>query len=80
MYSTGQILKILFRGGDVKKSEIILKSENLHPCTIQVNRPSSRTRLRHLCTGVMVNSKTCRVLPPTILALRQFAALHYDDQ
>ena len=32
MYSKGEILKILFEGVDVKKSEIRLKSENLHPC------------------------------------------------
>ena len=31
MYSTGEILKILFEGVDVKKSEIRLKSENLYP-------------------------------------------------
>ena len=33
MYSKVEISNIVFRGVEVKKSEIRLKSENLHPCT-----------------------------------------------
>ena len=32
MYSKVEISNIVFRGVEVKKSEIRLKSENLHPC------------------------------------------------
>ena len=34
MYSNVEILNLVFRGVEVKKSEIRLKSENLHPCTL----------------------------------------------
>ena len=33
MYSKVEISNIVVRGVEVKKSEIRLKSENLHPCT-----------------------------------------------
>ena len=33
MYSKVEVSNIVFRGVEVKKSEIRLKSENLHPCT-----------------------------------------------
>ena len=36
MYSKDRSFKIVFRGVNVKKSEIRLKSQNLHPCIIIV--------------------------------------------
>ena len=33
MYSKVELSNIVVRGVEVKKSEIRLKSENLHPCT-----------------------------------------------
>ena len=42
MYSNVEILNIVFRGVGVKKSEIRLKSENLHPCATILRPPLNK--------------------------------------
>ena len=60
MCSKDGISNIIFRGGEGKKSDIRLKSENLHPCIKHRHRSTS---LLHVCTSQKLGVPSIYALP-----------------